>query len=494
VFASLSLDLDERERREALVEGEGMLGLVDQAKLRIAPHLAQALSEEQHRTIERSFAAIRRAWGEIKEESRNAERAELLFHLVGVLRHADEARRLLLVASGSLRNQAVEAAARLDRRAEQARWTILFVLGIGVAILFTVAATIFHLGVKRPLNTAIAAVSRIAEGDLTTPVPPPETADEFGRILETLEFLRRHAAERIALEQERVRTLGERDVRREQLETLIGVFRAAVLTALNDNAAAVETMRRATRELVASTWDTRAGGSRAMAVSREVSSNVTDIAAAARQLADSIANMAQSAEQARAAVDQATERAKDATATIDGLSRTADAIGDVALFIDGIARQTNLLALNATIEAARAGSAGRGFAVVAGEVKTLAGQTAAATNDIASRIDEVRGRVRSTVDAIGTITRNTDEITAHATTIASAVTEQSQVTATISQNIQEAANWTTGLTGAIDELASIIARTQAPAEQVDAATASSATATDRFNRLVDDFLDKVRAA
>ena len=494
VFSSLSLDLDEDERRQAITEGEAMLGLLEQANKQIAQILQGTLGPDEQKTINEAFKAIRRSWHEIKEESQNAERNELLFHLVGVLRNTDEVRRLLFVANGTVRGQAIQAAATLDRRAIQARWTILFVLGIGLAGLFAIGWLIFQFAVKRPLNTAIAAVSRIAEGDLSSPVPPPQTADEFGQILSTLEFLRQHASERMALEEERVRNIGERDARREQLEALIGAFRAAVLTALNENAGAVESMRQATRELTASASDTQAGGSRAAAASREVSGNVTDIAAAARQLAESFSSMAQSAEQARAAVNEASHRAQDATATIDGLSQTADAIGDVAAFIDRIARQTNLLALNATIEAARAGTAGRGFAVVAGEVKSLAGQTAEATNDITGRIEEVRARMRDAVDAIGTITRISGDVTTHAATIAAAVTEQSHVTASISQNIQDAANWTAGLTGVIDELASIIARTRTAADQVDAASASSATATNRFNHLIDDFLDKVRAA
>jgi methyl-accepting chemotaxis protein len=325
-------------------------------------------------------------------------------------------------------------------------------------------------------------------------VTQARTADEFGQILSTLEFLRQHAAERIALEQERVRSVEDRDARRERIEALIGAFRAGTAKALSENAAAVESMQRATRELTAAASDSQTGGSRAAAASREVSTNVTDIATAARQFADSIASMAQSAEQAKAAVDQASRRAAEATAMIGGLSQTADAIGDVVAFIDGIAQQTNLLALNATIEAARAGAAGRGFAVVANEVKSLAGQTAEATSTIAGRIEEVRAHMRGAVDAVGMVTRMSEEVTAHSATIAAAVSEQSQVTGSILQNIQDAANWTEGLTDIVDELAAVIARTKAAAEQVDAASASSATATERFNQLVDDFLYKVRAA
>jgi methyl-accepting chemotaxis protein len=179
---------------------------------------------------------------------------------------------------------------------------------------------------------------------------------------------------------------------------------------------------------------------------------------------------------------------------VNDLSQTAQTIGEVASFIDLIARQTNLLALNATIEAARAGTAGRGFAVVASEVKSLAAQTAEATKSIADRIEEFRRRTDEAVEAIGVITRANNEATEHAATISAAVSEQSQVTASISKNIQDAAEWTAGLAGTVEDVASAIARTKTAAEQVDVASIGSASAADRFSRLVDAFLDKVRAA
>jgi len=249
VFSSLNLDLDEDERRQAITEGDAMLAFLDEAKVRIDPILHRALNGEDWKAIAQSLKEIHHAWAEIKEEVQSGERTELRFHLVAVLQNADTLRRQLFIASQAARGRAVRRAAELDSRAVQARWIILLALGIGVLGLAAVGWLMFHFGVKRPLDSAVAAVSRIAEGDLNTPVPPPQTADEFGKILSALEFLRRHAAERMALEQERQHAIGERDARRERLEALIGAFRAAVLTALNENAAAVQSMRRATQEL-----------------------------------------------------------------------------------------------------------------------------------------------------------------------------------------------------------------------------------------------------
>ena len=253
-------------------------------------------------------------------------------------------------------------------------------------------------------------------------------------------------------------------------------------------------MHRATVALTSAATDTQAGASRATTASREVSSNVSHMASATQELSASIGSMTHSVEQAATAIDHAARRASLASETIDTLSTTAQSIGEVASFIDAIARQTNLLALNATIEAARAGEAGRGFAVVATEVKTLAAQTGKATGDISARIDHVRRRTDEVVDAIRVITLTSGEATAHARSISSAVTGQGEVTLSISRNIQDAAGWTAGLSDIVEELASAVARTRSAADEVQVATGASAAAADKFSRLVDHFLEKVRAA
>lgn len=493
-FASLTLDLTPAERKAAIADGEAMLARFERLQAEIAPILRRVLTEEDRASLERSAAEVRRLWPEMQEEIAGGEREELLFHLYALLEHAQRVSALVLEADTASKAEAEAAAEAVENRTRQAGHTILLALVGGTAALLGVGWLVLTFGVKRPLEQAMAALTRIANGEVASPVPPPASADEVGAILSALAIFRDNALARLRLEDERTHDIAERDARRERLEGNIAEFRTAVLAALNENAATLQSMRGAIGELSSAATETEAGAGRAAAAAHEVSANVSGVASATRQLSQSADHVSHSVTRTEAAIDQAAQRAKLASAAIEGLAETTRAIGDVASFIESVASQTNLLSLNATIEAARAGSAGRGFAVVASEVKSLAAQTAAATDSIATRIDEVRRRTAEVVDAIQTIAKTSGDATSHAAAIATVISQQTQATQSISRNIQDAAGWTTGLSATMDDLAATVKRTRAAAAEVQAASDVSASTSERFGRLVDGFLEKVRTA
>jgi methyl-accepting chemotaxis protein len=183
-----------------------------------------------------------------------------------------------------------------------------------------------------------------------------------------------------------------------------------------------------------------------------------------------------------------------ARADVARLSGSAQKIGEVVGLINNIAAQTNLLALNATIEAARAGESGRGFAVVAAEVKSLAGQTAKATDEIRVQIATIQSEIGTTVEAIQRISRIVLEVNEISTSIASAVEEQTAATQEISRNVQQAANGTEEVSSNVSGMTEAIDHTDGAArEMLEAANALAGQAA-AVHGEVDQFLATIRAA
>jgi methyl-accepting chemotaxis protein len=191
----------------------------------------------------------------------------------------------------------------------------------------------------------------------------------------------------------------------------------------------------------------------------------------------------------RAAVGEAQGTNRQITA----LAQAAKKIGDVVMLIRAIAGQTNLLALNATIEAARAGEAGRGFAVVASEVKSLAVQTAKATEDISKLIGSVQSSTGGAVNAIGRIADRMQEIDGCATAVSAAVEQQSAATTEISQNVASAADGAKLVVSVLDEVAGAATDTRRSAESVLTASQAVEAAAAELRREVEGFLTRVAA-
>jgi methyl-accepting chemotaxis protein len=229
----------------------------------------------------------------------------------------------------------------------------------------------------------------------------------------------------------------------------------------------------------------------AVHASDEASSNVATAATAATELSSSIAEISQQLTRATEVVSASVKEAKDTDAQIAGLADAAQKIGDVVKLIRDIAGQTNLLALNATIEAARAGEAGRGFAVVASEVKSLAVQTAKATEEIAAQILAVQASSASAVDAIRSIAGRMQEISAYTSAVATSVEQQSAATSEISQNVAGAAEGTSMVASVLGEVAGAATVTRGTAETMLSASRSVESAVTQLRDEVESFLGKV---
>jgi methyl-accepting chemotaxis protein len=237
--------------------------------------------------------------------------------------------------------------------------------------------------------------------------------------------------------------------------------------------------------------------SKAIAVSaaaEQATANVGIVANTTVEMGKSVSEIASQVRTASRIASSAVVTARTTNDTISQLSRAAEKIGEVVSLISDIAAQTNLLALNATIESARAGEAGRGFAVVAAEVKTLAGQTAKATDEIGSQISAMQTIAKQSVEAITAIQATINEIDSVSAAINAAVEEQTATTREISRNTQEAAAGTQDVTRNITEVQRDASETGAAAGEVVGAASELGRQAEMLRAQVDQFLQSVRAA
>jgi methyl-accepting chemotaxis protein len=296
--------------------------------------------------------------------------------------------------------------------------------------------------------------------------------------------------ERLMAEQQR-QSLTEQEERRATVDAAILSFRESVeseLRMVSDNAAA---MRSTATSLAQSSSETSERATGAVQTSNEASSNVEAAAATAEELTSSIAEISRQLGHATELFRVAASESHTMNQEIGKLTEATQEIGEVANLIRQIAGQTNLLALNATIEAARAGEAGRGFAVVAGEVKSLAVQTAMATEKIVAQIAAVQTSTGVTVKAIRGNAVRMQEIDRFTSTVAASLQEQNVSTGEISRNVASAAEGAKVVVTVLDQVACAVSQTRSYADTVLKASEAVATGAAKLQENVDHFLHRV---
>ena len=383
--------------------------------------------------------------------------------------------------------------AELDGSAARQLWETAIFLVVVVAISILLAGLVFQSLVP-PIRRLTANMGRLAEGDTSVDIDGAERTDEIGAMSRAVRVFRDNAVERerlAAQQQQESKTKETERKRRSQLTNDFATAAASIVEGLAGSASELEETSNTLSSVASSTAEKVVRGA---AASEEASQNVATVAASAAQIETSIKEIGDQVSNATDIVGRADADVKDSSEKIDSLAGSVRKIGEVVTLIQDIAEQTNLLALNATIEAARAGDMGKGFAVVANEVKTLANQTAKATEEISNQIAEIQSSTNEAVDTIQGITSTMGQVREITSTIAAAMEEQASATGEITRNIRQAARGTEEVAGSMSSVEQGSRETNTSADRVKTASQALSEEADRLKTEVDSFLQQIKAA
>ncbi|WP_420348285.1 methyl-accepting chemotaxis protein [Pelagibius sp.] len=388
--------------------------------------------------------------------------------------------------------EAFTEAAALKAEDDEKRAFVLLATVSGIGIVVGLGLGWFMAnGLSRPLGRAVDTVKALADGDTSVELKV-DTKDEVGDLAQTIEVFRQttikanELAEQQKAEEERQK---QRLLRQSELTR---DFDQKIQIVLETVSSAATEMQSTAGSLTSTAERTSAQSSSVAAASQEASANVQTVAAAAEELSNAIAEISNQVAQSTSVAQGAVAQAQSANTEMQSLDDAAQRIGEIMALISDIAEQTNLLALNATIEAARAGEAGKGFAVVANEVKSLANQTAKATEDISRQIGEMQEATGGAVGKIKEIATTITSINEISTSIASAVEEQTAATQEIARNVEQAAAGTAEVDKNVTGVSQAAEETGSSAKDVQDAASELSRQADTMKTNVQSFLDGIR--
>ncbi len=373
-------------------------------------------------------------------------------------------------------------------------WIMAGLAAIGV----TLSLLIGWLYIGRNLVARVVALNgamvRLSQGDLTAEAARSREDDEIAHMASTVAVFRDGMIRADRLTAERAAAQTATEARAQRLDSLTSGFEGQVGGLVGLVSSAASQLQVTARTMTGTASETTQQAANVASAAEEASANVPMVASAAEELAASIGEITRQVAQSAKVAGKAVDDARHTDAVVRELAEGARKIGDVVDLISNIAGQTNLLALNATIEAARAGDAGKGFAVVASEVKSLATQTAKATEDIGRQIAQIQGATNEAVTSIQSIGATIGEVSAITAAIASAVEEQGAATREIARNVQQASVGTQSVTTNIAGVGAGATSTDSAANEVLAAAGALSQQAEALNGAVTAFIRGVKAA
>lgn len=371
--------------------------------------------------------------------------------------------------------------------------TTLVAVVVGTAAVFGLGLIATLRGIAGPIRGITATMAEMTRGNLAVAVAGVGRRDEIGSMAEAVEQFRRGLQDADASRAAQARADEAAKAEQTRRTTVAEQFAArmqAVVAALVRSSDEVST---AARSLASTAEETSRQTQAVSGAAEEASSNVQTVAASTEEMSASIREIAGQVARSNGITAEAAVEAARTREDVTQLAEAAVKIGEVVELIHNISGQTNLLALNATIEAARAGELGKGFAVVAQEVKQLASQTAKATEQIGTKIQEIQDATNRTVGSISKIVGTVEDIRAISTVIASAIEEQGVATDEISTNTQLAARGAGDVTQTIAGVGRAAEMTGSASTQLMALSGQLADQAGDLKREVDSFVSQIAA-
>ncbi len=363
-----------------------------------------------------------------------------------------------------------------------------------ILVLAVAAGLVIGRSIRRPLRDMATAMRALADGDTAVEVPTFEVKDELMDMSAAVAIFRDNALERERLEAEQTGERQQKEVSAARIDGLIQQFEAEAGGLLEELSAMAKELTSSARDASETAESSNGLSSKVASGASVASQNIATVSSSAEELTASISEISRQVAESSDIAERAVSETESTGTTMRGMEEAATKIGDVVTLIQDIAEQTNLLALNATIEAARAGEAGKGFAVVASEVKSLATQTAKATEEIAQQIAQIQTTSKDAVLANQNVGEIIGKVSEVATAIAGAVEQQDAATREIAGNVQAVAESTAEVTDNISRVQTATERTTETAQAVDDAAKRLDERTGKMRGTIQGFIAGVRAA